>query len=123
MWQSYDVDDIMFFLTGQRNIPDFSQYLRVPNLPQQKEIFHNPPPLTPEIEIANGNEQFSTPPPSPSTDSEEFHTPNNSSQVQNVPILMFSNMFLAISDKKIFCHKMPVEYPNLHKGFNSNFSF
>ena len=79
LWQSYDVDDIMFFLTGQRNIPDFSQYLRVPNLPQQKEIFHNPPPLTPEIEIANGNVQFSTPPPSPSTDNEEFHTPNNSS--------------------------------------------
>ena len=79
LWQSYDVDDIMFFLTGQRNIPDFSQYLRVPNLPQQKEIFHNPPPLTPEIKIANGNEQFSTPPPSPSTDNEEFHTPNNSS--------------------------------------------
>ena len=34
LWQAYDVDDIMFFLTGQRErTPDFTQYLRISETP------------------------------------------------------------------------------------------
>ena len=78
LWQAYDIDDIMFFLTGQReHTPDFNNYLFVPgfSLPQQptvldQPIFEQQPPIpiqpAPEINVDNDdNEEFFTPPTSP----------------------------------------------------------
>ena len=90
LWQAYDIDDIMFFLTGQReHTPDFNNYFFVPgfSLPQQPTVLDQPifeqQPLipiqpAPEINVDNDdNEEFFTPPPSPQQNVNQFLTKIN----------------------------------------------
>ena len=85
LWQSYDVDDIMFFLTGNRyQTPDFNQYMYVPLYPPQQQ---QQPPLPvlnqPAHEAVTDSEEenFTTPPPSPN---DKFQTPDSE---RSYPIL------------------------------------
>ena len=76
LWQAYDVDDIIFFLTGKRyQTPDFNQYLYVPvfSQPQQPPILNQP--AQEVIQEVDDNEEFFTPPPSPQQNVDQLLTP------------------------------------------------
>ena len=73
LWQAYDTDDILFFLTGQReHIPDFTEYVSfqqpqqfvAQQLEPQPALVQQPPIIVPPAqEVDSEEENFSTPPP------------------------------------------------------------
>ena len=88
LWQAYDVDDIIFFLTGKRyQTPDFNQYLYVPvfSQPQQPPILNQP--AQEVIQEVDDNEEFFTPPPSPQQNVDQLLTPILPSHIKPENIL------------------------------------
>ena len=98
LWQAYDTDDILFFLTGQReHIPDFTEYVSfqqpqqfvAQQLEPQPALVQQPPIIVPPAqEVDSEEENFSTPPPSPHSNNDNFQTPDSikrSYPIQNIP--------------------------------------
>ena len=109
LWKSYDTDDILFFLTGQReHTPDFTEYVsfQQPIQPQQfvppPIPVQNPPILVqPAQEIESDNEEnFATPPLSPN---ENFQTPNSSQKRTYANVLR--NIPSHINPENVLPHK------------------
>ena len=66
LWQSFDIDDIMFFLTGQRDhSPDFTHYIKMSGIPRQPQPLQQPANILIAPQIAQQN--FAAPPPVPPT--------------------------------------------------------
>ena len=92
LWQSYELDDILFFLTGQReHTPDFTEYLSFSQHPQPQQFVQpQQPPIiqpAPEIDNSDNDETFSTPPPSPQQNHEQFLTPTLPSHIKPENVL------------------------------------
>ena len=94
LWQAYDTDDILFFLTGQReHLPDFTEYVSFQQpqpqqfVPQPMQIQHPPVIVPPAQEVDSEDENFSTPPPSPQQNHEQFLTPTLPSHIKPENVL------------------------------------